>query len=123
MIDAASHTPVTSERSRTRRIPASGNAALAASGLIQAALGVEFFLSGLKRMVRTIRSECLDHIIVINERHLQAVLAEFAHYYNHDRPRRSLRLQTPIVTPTLPTGRVVSRSVLGGLHHVYARAA
>jgi hypothetical protein len=49
MIDAASHTPVTCERSRTRRIPASGNAALAASGLIQAALGVEFFLSGLNK--------------------------------------------------------------------------
>jgi len=48
MIDAASYTPVTSERSRTLRIPASGNAALAASGLIQAAIGVEFFLSGLK---------------------------------------------------------------------------
>ncbi len=49
MIDAASPTPVTNERSRTRRIPASGNAALVASALIQAALGVEFFLSGLNK--------------------------------------------------------------------------
>ena|SRR3989440_11354544 len=49
MIDAASHTPVRGVRSRTRRIPASGNAGLAASGLIQAALGVEFFLSGLNK--------------------------------------------------------------------------
>ena len=47
MIDAPSQTPVTGERSQTRWIPASGNAGLAASGLIQAALGVEFFLSGL----------------------------------------------------------------------------
>ena len=49
MIDAPSQTPVRSERSQTRRIPASGNAELAASGLIQAALGVEFFLSGLNK--------------------------------------------------------------------------
>ncbi len=76
-----------------------------------------------ERIVRTIRSECLDHIVVINERHLRAVLAEFAHYYNHDRPHRSLRLGSPILTPTPPTGKVLSRSVLGGLHHVYARAA
>jgi transposase InsO family protein len=76
-----------------------------------------------ERIVRTIRSECLDHIIVIKERHLQAVLAEFADYYNHDRPHRSLRLRSPIVTATQPTGTVVSRSVLGGLHHVYGRAA
>ncbi len=76
-----------------------------------------------ERVVRTIRSECLDHLIVINECHLQAVLAEFAHYYNHDRPHRSLRLESPVVTPASPRGRVVSRSVLGGLHHVYARAA
>jgi transposase InsO family protein len=76
-----------------------------------------------ERIVRTIRSECLDHIIVINERHLQAVLAEFADYYNRDRPHRSLELASPIVVPSQPAGRVVSRSVLGGLHHVYARAA
>ena len=49
MIDAGSHTQVTSKRSRTRPIPASGNAALAASGLIQAAIAVEFFLSGLNK--------------------------------------------------------------------------
>lgn len=49
MSDAASHIRVASEKSQTRRIPASGNAALAASGLIQAALGVEFFLSGLNK--------------------------------------------------------------------------
>ena len=49
MIDSASYTRVASEKSHTRRIPASGNAALVASALIQAALGVEFFLSGLNK--------------------------------------------------------------------------
>jgi putative transposase len=46
-----------------------------------------------ERIVRTIRIECLDHLIVIDERHLRAVLAEFADYYNRDRPHRSLGLQ------------------------------
>ena len=48
-----------------------------------------------ERIVRTIRTECLDHVIVINERHLRGVLAEFADYYNRDRPHRGLRLETP----------------------------
>ncbi len=76
-----------------------------------------------ERIVRTIRTECLDHLIVIDERHLRAVLAEYADYYNRDRPHRSLWLKTPLPSPVLVGGRVVSRPVLGGLHHVYARAA
>ena len=76
-----------------------------------------------ERLVRTLRSEVLDHVIVINDRHLHAVLAEFAKYYNHDRPHRSLDLQPPLPTLRSGPGPVGSRPVLGGLHHVYARAA
>ena len=76
-----------------------------------------------ERIVRSIRTECLDHLIVINESHLQRMLAEFADYYNRDRPHRSLGLQSPVPTAAQSTDRVVSRSVLGGLHHTYARAA
>jgi Integrase core domain len=49
-----------------------------------------------ERIVRTIRSECLDHQIVFDERHLRAVLAEFADYYNRDQPHRSLGLESPL---------------------------
>jgi putative transposase len=45
-----------------------------------------------ERVVRTFRAECLDHIIVMNERHLHAVLGEFIGYYNHERPHRTLGL-------------------------------
>jgi transposase InsO family protein len=76
-----------------------------------------------ERIVRTIRTECLDHLLVVDERHLQAVLAEFATYYNRDRPHRSLGLQTPVPKAGLRWGRVVSRPVLGGLRHVYTRVA
>jgi len=47
--------------------------------------------------VETFRRECLDHLIVLSEDHLQATLREFVAYYNHERPHRSLRLETPDV--------------------------
>jgi transposase InsO family protein len=75
-----------------------------------------------ERLVRSIRQECLDHMIVINERHLHAVLVEFVDYYNLDRPHRSLGLQSPVPRPSVRDGPVTKRQVLGGLHHVYGRA-
>jgi hypothetical protein len=69
--------------------------------------------------VRSIRVECLDHLIVINDRHLTAVLSEFIDYYNNDRPHRSLALTSPVPIRPSREGLVTSRAVLGGLHHVY----
>lgn len=54
----------------------------------------------------SIESSCLDHLVVIGERHLRLVLAEFADVLNHDRPDRSLRLRTPLPSPLLVKGRV-----------------
>jgi transposase InsO family protein len=76
-----------------------------------------------ERVVRTFRAECLDHMIVMNERHLHAVLGEFFGCYNHERPHRTLGLETLVPRSALPAGEVVSRPILGGLHHAYARAA
>src|SRR5579859_3345578 len=76
-----------------------------------------------ERWVRTVRRECLDHLIPISERHLRWVLAEFVDYYNHDRPHRSLGLQAPFPRPPARHGGIAVRPVLGGLHHVYERAA
>jgi transposase InsO family protein len=76
-----------------------------------------------ERVVRTFRQECLDHVIVFNERHLVALLIEFVHYYNHDRPHRTIELETPVQSPPISHGVVVVRSILGGLHHAYSRAA
>ena len=79
--------------------------------------------------MRTLRNECLDHMLILNEQHLRAVLAEYVAYYNADRPHRSLGLAPPLPSVHAPTapgaaaGRVISRPVLGGLHHTYARAA
>jgi putative transposase len=76
-----------------------------------------------ERVVRSIRRECLDHFIVINERHLHMLLAEYVNYYNADRPHRSLELESPRPRLRDPTGTVVRRPVLKGLHHAYSRAA
>jgi transposase InsO family protein len=76
-----------------------------------------------ERLVGTLRRECVDHLIVLNERHLRAVLGEFVAYYNAARPHRTLALDTPQPTNRLRRGPVRASPVLGGLHHVYERAA
>jgi transposase InsO family protein len=98
-------------------------------------LGIETLLTPVRalranaiaeRVVRTLRNECLDHIVVVNEAHLRAVLGEFTAYYNEEGPHRRLKLEPPLVrrSCTLPgRGPIRSRPVLGGLHHTYRRAA
>ena len=76
-----------------------------------------------ERVVRSLRRECLDHILPLSEGHVRSVLAKFVSYYNRDRPHRSLGLETPVPSPRQPDGKVVSRTVLNGLHQVYERAA
>ena len=77
----------------------------------------------VERVIGTLRRECLDHLIVLDEQHLASVLSEFVRYYNEDRPHRTLDLQTPRPKLLPATGPIRSRPVLNGLHHVYERAA
>src|SRR5262249_54913802 len=77
----------------------------------------------MERVIGTLRRECLDHMIVLDEQHLMAVLPEFLAYYNLERPHRTLGLQTPEPTLRPVTGAIRPRPVLNGLHHVYERAA
>jgi transposase InsO family protein len=76
-----------------------------------------------ERLLGSVRRDCLDHLIVLNERHLRSVLEEFVRYYNRDRPHRTLRLETPRPTARPAAGTVRARPALGGLHHAYERAA
>ncbi len=76
-----------------------------------------------ERVIGTLRRECLDDLIVLDEQHLASVLTEFVRYYTHERPHRTLGLQTPHAMPRPPSGPIRSRQVLNGLHHVYEHAA
>jgi transposase InsO family protein len=76
-----------------------------------------------ERVVRTFRSDGLDHLVPVNERHLRSVLREFVGFYDTERPHRGLGLETPRPAARPATGSVRSRAVFGGLHHEYERAA
>jgi putative transposase len=80
-----------------------------------------------ERWVRTVRTECLDWILVLGRRHLQRVLRAYAVHYNQVRPHRGLDLKTPEPRPyPLPRAdgaRVRRHDVLGGLIHEYDLAA
>jgi len=80
-----------------------------------------------ERWVKSLRTECLDHMFVLNERHLRATLAEYVQYFNRWRPHRSIGQRAPcaVEPPHRETQdrEVIAKPVLGGLHHVYRLAA
>jgi putative transposase len=83
-----------------------------------------------ERFVRTVRSECLDWLLILNRRHLERVLRVFIQHYNGHRPHRSLNFTPPDrQQPTLRPVRsprpddVERRDRLGGLIHEYSLAA
>ena len=77
----------------------------------------------VERWVRTVRQECLDHLLIFSRRQLEAVLAEYVRHYNVARPHRGLQLGTPKPPRPALSGPVCRRDVLDGLVHEYSRAA
>ena len=79
-----------------------------------------------ERFVRTVRSECLDGLLILNRRHLERVLRIYVEHYNTHRPHRALKLKAPQSQPPLPaaaSGEIHRHDRLGGLIHEYYRAA
>ena len=83
-----------------------------------------------ERWVRSVREECLDHILIkaspaspgINQNHLRRVLKEYVNYYNHHRPHQVINQQFPISGPKHNrNGPVRRRNILGGIIHDYYR--
>ena len=82
----------------------------------------------VERFIGTLRRELLDHVIVLNEHHLQRLLGEFIEEYCHvARPHQGLGGDTPIPTESPPDldgpTTLTATPVLGGLHHRYQRQA
>ena len=78
-----------------------------------------------ERVIGSIRRECLDHVVVIGERHLREILSKYVDYYNGTRTHLSLSKDAPKPrTLQLPSqGRVVRVPRVGGLHYEYRRRA
>ena len=82
-----------------------------------------------ERLIGTVRRECLDWVIPLNERHLRRILAEWVAHYNNERPHAALGPGLPakpwtsrVAVPSHRVARghrVAARAVLGGLHHEY----
>jgi len=78
----------------------------------------------VERVIGSIRRECLNHMIIISERHLRRILASYIDYYNRSRTHYSLDQDCPIPRPTESPNKgnkIVAISCLGGLHHRYER--
>ena len=77
-----------------------------------------------ERWVRTVRHECLDKLLILNQAHLRRVLCEYIAYYNQARPHQGLDQQAPIPWVIPKAGRQVQcRNLLGGIVHDYYRDA
>ena len=79
----------------------------------------------VERLIGTIRRECLNHLIVLNNDHLRRILRDYFRYYHRWRVHQSLAMDSPdgrAVQP-LGVGNVVAIPEVGGLHHYYERSA
>jgi transposase InsO family protein len=79
-----------------------------------------------ERFIRTLRAELSNRMLIVNQRHLRAVLTEYVRHYNGRRPHRARDLRPPRPTypaPNLNHQRITRRPVLGGLINEYERAA
>ena len=78
-----------------------------------------------ERVIGSIRRECLNHMIVLNERHLHRILMSYFDYYHNSRAHLSLDRSSPTPRAVEPPsqGEAISIPQVGGLHHRYTRAA
>ena len=117
-------------RDRDGKFPASFDTVFASEGLavVKTPPQTPNANAVAERVVRSIRAECLDQVLIVNQAHLRSVLAEYVAYYNHRRPHQG-RDQVPPVplaaAPTLPAApaQIRCRPVLGGLINDYSIAA
>jgi putative transposase len=79
----------------------------------------------VERLIGSIRRECLNHVIIINETHLRRVLTTYLQYYHRTRTHLGLQKDAPDHRPVSgrPTGPIVAIPEVGGLHHRYERRA
>jgi putative transposase len=95
--------------------------------------GIEIFLTPYRapkanafaeRWIRSLREECLGHLLIVNERYLHRVVREYVHFYDEARPHQGLEQRTPLSDEQgCNDGCIHRRDALGGLLHDYYRQA
>src|SRR3989441_4729930 len=91
-------------------------------------VSIDFFAvpsARLQRLIGSIRRECLDHVLVLSERHLRRILTHYFAYYHRARTHLSLDKDTPDGRPAAPprVRTIIPSPEVGGLHHRYVRPA
>src|SRR5215813_3807666 len=77
----------------------------------------------IERVIGTIRRECLDHVIVLNEESLRRTLRSYFSYYHRSRLHMSLDKDSPDSRSVQSVGEIIAIPEVGGLHHRYERCA
>jgi putative transposase len=99
----------------------------AATRVVRTAVHAPLMNSVCERFLGSVRRECLDHLVILSERQLHHVLAEYAlNYFNAARPHQGIGQRIPVPGECVPArfaGQVTALPVLGGRHHHYRAAA
>ena len=79
----------------------------------------------VERLIGSVRRDCLDHVIVLNQAHLHRVLDSYFTYYHASRTHLGLDKDAPQTRRVQPPeeGKIVAFTQVGGLHHRYERRA
>jgi hypothetical protein len=72
-------------------------------------------------VIGSIRRECLDHVVVLGERHLRHLLLLYGDYHNRVRTHLALHKDAPFARTVQAVCEIVATPILGGLHDEYAR--
>ena len=119
-------------RDRDTKFMASSDAVFAAEGtrIIKSPVRAPRANAICERVIGTLRRECLDRMLILGRRHLEAVLAEYVEHYNSHRPHRSLSQAAPSALDSTPEhdtdpdlARLRRTDHLGGLIHEYRMVA
>ena len=77
----------------------------------------------VERVIGSIKRECLDHVIILNENHLRIILADYFSYYNKYRTHLGLNKDSPEGRPVQSEGEIYKVPAVNGLHNIYFRQA
>ena len=77
----------------------------------------------VERVIGSIRRECLDHVVVLNEESLRRTMRSYLSYYHRSRLHLSLDRDSPDGRPVQSVGKIMAIAEVGGLHHRYERRA